>query len=52
MTFYVSVGHMLSTLDVVVFIDPVAVGGTAVAAPLPFRPGNSALCGSCHPTLL
>jgi len=22
-------------------------GGTAAAAPLPFRPGNTALCGSC-----
>jgi len=22
-------------------------GGTAAAAPLPFRPGNPALCGSC-----
>jgi len=30
-----------------VYVFVCYVGGTAVAAPPPFRPGNTALCGSC-----
>jgi len=46
--FFMVIEHVIITVCTLKMAYWVVAGGTAAAAPTPFRPGNPALCGS-HP---